>query len=149
MKAMKKNLFITLMLVLLALPLASCGNDDEPIDFYTFYFENSSKKWLDGPNMCFKVKIESYDSRIVYARILSVTPNENAADEKEIDKTNYLRGMYFRRSDIPDLENEVALITLNVKILKYYYYVPHDTNNYVPAALTGIIIAKVESLKQQ
>ena len=27
---MKKNLFITLMLVLLALPLASCGNDDEP-----------------------------------------------------------------------------------------------------------------------
>lgn len=28
---MKKNLFITLMLVLLALPLASCGNDDEPV----------------------------------------------------------------------------------------------------------------------
>ncbi len=74
LKTMKKNLFITLMLVLLALPLASCGNDEPPF----------GADMIDGPEGVYMATVIIPDDN-GYVRVrIEETPEEVQKKFEEI-----------------------------------------------------------------
>ena len=122
---MKKNLFLTLMLVLLALPLTSCGND-EPVatkedpfaDLVTF---NDA---IDDCVFTATVRFSEISGDNVFARIshvefLSTSPylkdpsGYNGPDERDL--------VQFRRGDLPNQAyscQEVTEIHFKIKAWK-------------------------------
>ncbi len=140
---MKKNLFITLMLVLLALPLASCGNDDEPI--FTFYDEfrdmSSFNMGFDNPVMGFdnpvEVKVTSVSEDLVYA-ILTIKDERLGPEMLLIIKNDFWG----------DNEGLVGS-AIKIKILRYKFIDMndrkyHDPNAIIPTSIRVAILCVVE-----